>query len=394
MRGAFGLNRLRLVSTQLIPGLREAHWVALDWLVAALLLVPSVGGVLGRTPEFDVPMALTVAAAALAALPLAVRRWFPVPVLAVVLSANTIVAAAGVAGDPAVTVGLALYTVVVVGSARRALLALGVALLVTIGAEVVSLIGWYLMDWRSAANLISASVLVLVASWATGAAMRAQRRYTARTVEQLAHRAVAEERLRIARELHDVISHGMSLITAKAAVTNYLIDEQPDQARAALTVIEETGRRALVEMRQLLGVLRSDGETPELRPPPGPADLPALAAEVARAGVEVDLDVDVVELPAAVGASVYRIVQEALTNVVKHAAPARCTVSVGIDGDSLRLDVHNDVRHARPPSPPGHGIIGMRERVAAFGGTLAAGGTDGGGFRVTARLPISPGKAR
>jgi signal transduction histidine kinase len=213
---------------------------------------------------------------------------------------------------------------------------------------------------------------------------------------------VTEERLRIARELHDVIAHNMSLITVKASVTNYLIDSRPEQARAPLAIIEASGRSALNEMRTMLGVLRADdspvppsegpGAEFERTPAPNLDDLPELVEYVAEAGVHVDLEVHGSrDLPEGVALSAYRIVQESLTNVIKHAAPTRCRVRVETTDETLSLDITDDGSGGRAPYPavPGHGIVGMRERVGLFGGEFHAGPVPGGGFRVSARLPVT-----
>jgi signal transduction histidine kinase len=346
------------------------------------------------------PTWLTITAAVLAGVPIAVRRAWPVTVLAVVLAANCVLAAAGVSGSPFVIVALALYTVAVSRPPRQSVPWMAVALAVTTAAVLVGLLaGSQLPSWQVRFDLLAATIAVIPAAWALGAARRAQLAAAAMAAQQATRRAVADERLRIARELHDVITHSMSLITAKAAVANYLSDSQPDGVHDALTVIEDTGRRALAEMRRMLGVLRSDtqegepGRTANERvPAPRLADLARLAEHARQAGVAVDLDIDTAaDLPEGVALAAYRIVQEAMTNVVKHAAPTHCRVRVVRTGPELLIDV-SDVgghRRAGPAVPGGHGIIGMRERAALFGGQFEAGPSRSGGFRVTARLPLT-----
>lgn len=239
---------------------------------------------------------------------------------------------------------------------------------------------------------IGASCLLLVAGWAIGTAVRWKRDTTARLVRHLAEAAVADERRRIARELHDVIGHSMGLIAVKATVANHVADARPQEVRAALAVIEQTSRSTLVEIHRVLGLLRSDGDPREAdMPAPGVADLPALAAQARSAGVEVDLTVrEEAALSPAVAVSVYRIVQQALTNVITHAGPTRCAVTVDIDGRAAMVEVIDDgPRHGRPPraSRGGHGLIGMRERVKMYEGTFSAEFRPEGGFRVAARLP-------
>ncbi|MEU6778722.1 sensor histidine kinase [Nonomuraea angiospora] len=242
---------------------------------------------------------------------------------------------------------------------------------------------------------IGAICVLLTAGWAIGMVVRWKRDTTARLVRHLAEAAVADERRRIARELHDVIGHSMSVIAVKATVANHVADARPHEVRAALDVIERTSRSTLTEIHRVLGLLRADGDPhqPHL-PVPGMADLPELAAHARSAGVEVDLTVrEEAVLPPAVAMSVYRIVQQALTNVITHAAPTRCAVTVEIDGREAMIEVIDDgPRHGRPPRAGhgGHGLIGMRERAKMYGGTFSAGRRPEGGFHVTARLPYDP----
>jgi signal transduction histidine kinase len=386
----------------LIVRSREALWVALDCALAAFLLALTVAGAAARTANFGAPIWLSMAAAVLVAAPVAVRRRWPVAVFACVLAANTVLAAVGVAGNPAVVVALALYTVAASRPPRRSGPLMIAAVAVSTAAEAVgALASAQPVGWQTDIDLISATVLILAAAWALGATRLAQRRYADRAAEQAVLRAVADERLRIARELHDVVTHSISLITVKASVANYLIDSRPQEVRAALTVIETTGRSTLTEMRRMLGVLRADSAIAALpnanaddgrAPAPGLDDLPVLAEHAAEAGVQVDLDMPAQrDLPEGVALSAYRIVQEALTNVVKHAAPTRCHVRVTLTGPDVVIDVTDTGRGPRPvpAAADGHGIIGMRERTALFGGEFAAGPRPHGGFRVTARLPLA-----
>jgi signal transduction histidine kinase len=218
--------------------------------------------------------------------------------------------------------------------------------------------------------------------------------------EELARRAVVEERLRLARELHDVVAHAMSVIAVQSGVGAHVASTKPEEVGKALAAIEATSRAALTELRRLLGVLRHDNEPQaSLTPVPGLANLDSLLAELGKAGLAVRLWVEgtPLQLPAGVDLSAYRIVQEALTNVVKHAGPARAQVVVGYRDQEVTVEVIDDGRGAVPPAGDGrvgtgHGLIGMRERVAAFGGDLQVGPRPGGGFRVAARLPLAPGR--
>jgi signal transduction histidine kinase len=215
--------------------------------------------------------------------------------------------------------------------------------------------------------------------------------------EQAKH-AVNEERLRIAREMHDVVAHSMSVIVVQSAVATHTINSQPQEAAQALAAIETTSREALVEMRRLVGVLREEN-TPaaQLMPAPGLADVPQLVAQVEAAGVHASLRVEgeVFPLPAGVDLSAYRIVQEALTNVIKHGgATARVTLRhapthISVEVTDPGVDGSQQPAWGGLAPTTGHGLIGMRERVAVFGGELAAGPRPGGGFKVVARLPIA-----
>jgi signal transduction histidine kinase len=398
MRWGLGANTLGWMSVELavplVPWLRERHWLALDVLAATGLLVVLTVGVVGRTPVVVVPEWMIIVLCVVTAAPIAVRRMWPVPVFAVVLSANTVLAALAVGGNPAVVVALAGYTVAVRRPPGRSAVLLALAVVISVAAEAVAvLVERMRPEWVATATLIFASVLVLVAAWTMAVAVRARRLYATRSAEQLAERAVTAERLRIARELHDVITHGVTLITVKASVASYLTDSRPGDVRAALDVIETTGRSTLVEMRRMLGVLRSDDTvktTDQWGPAPGLSDIPTLIERTTDAGVTVDLHVHLGdrELPEAVSLTVYRIVQEALTNVIKHAAPTHCRIRVDTTGTGVLIDITDD-GNRRSDTTRGHGIAGMRERATLFGGQLHAGPLPHHGFRVTARLPLT-----
>jgi signal transduction histidine kinase len=226
-------------------------------------------------------------------------------------------------------------------------------------------------------------------------ALEAKNRELEAAQHELARQAVTEERLRIARELHDVVAHSMSVVAVHAGTGRMVAAADPAAAEKALATIEETTRSALAEMRQLLGILRADGgaEPAALMPAPGLADLDGLVADVGRSGVEVTLRVhgDRPAVPPGVDLSAYRVVQESLTNVLKHAGPAKAVVDVRYTETAVTVEVADDGRGAAAPAVPGgHGLAGMRERVAVHGGALDAGPIDGGGFRVFARFPLGP----
>ena len=215
-------------------------------------------------------------------------------------------------------------------------------------------------------------------------------RYLEQRRAEAAEQAVAEERSRIARELHDVVAHQVSLMTVQAGAAKTVAASDPDAALAAMSAVENAGRQALSEMRHLLHVLRQERAGGELAPQPGVADLASLAAEVTEAGTEVVFrnEGSVGRLPQRVDLAVYRIVQEALTNVIKHAGPgARATVLLRGRDDGVELTVSDD--GCGPGSAPGHGygIAGMRERAELLGGRLSACAGSQGGFRVDAFLP-------
>jgi signal transduction histidine kinase len=204
---------------------------------------------------------------------------------------------------------------------------------------------------------------------------------------------VAEERARLARELHDVVAHAVSMVVVQAEA-GAAAGGPPDRVEEAFDAIADTGRTALAELRRLLGVLRSPGEAGPREPQPGVAQLEPLVESVRRAGLPVEVRVEGADrpLPPGVDLSAYRIVQEALTNSVKHAGPARASVLLRYGERDLELEVVDDGRGPRTGSAAGHGLAGMRERTALLGGELDAGPAPGGGFTVRARLPLEPSR--
>jgi signal transduction histidine kinase len=328
------------------------------------------------------------------------RRQLPRPVLAVVLLAAVAALLARREGPSVFYVVLALYSVVAVSS-RRAALAIVAAVAAAILTAVIAGGGDQLVP-----SAIAGVALVLLA-WLAGENTRASRVYASQQTERAAEkaaaaeaersaqvrRALADERAEIARELHDIVAHAMSVIAVRSGVARMVIDTQPEQARDALAIIETTTRQSLQEMRLLVGVLRDSGDhSGELSPAPGLGDLGPLIAGTALAGVDVDLarDGTVRALPPAADLSAYRIVQEALTNVVRHAGPTRAQVRIRYRPDEVVIEVTDDgPQGPRPAAVPragsGHGLIGMRERAALFGGDLTA-GPQAAGFGVRASL--------
>ncbi|GIH97357.1 sensor histidine kinase [Planobispora siamensis] len=347
--------------------------------------------------------------AAVLSLPIALRRHRPRAVLALACAAAvsatvTGAVAAGAIWLSFVPTALVLYVVASTASVAWSAAALAACL----SAAVTAILVFYAQVFPGLAPAATPSEIppawpieigvtgvLLSAAWAVGAVVRWKRETTSRLVRHRAESAVTDERRRIARELHDIIGHSMSLITVKATVANHVADTRPEEARAALAVIEQTSRSTLTEIHRVLGLLRAEGEPQQDHMPvPGVADLPELAGHARSAGVEVDLTVrEEAVLSPAVAMSVYRIVQQALTNVVTHAGPTRCSVTVDIGGGEAVIEVVDDgPRHGRPPRtvPGGHGLIGMRERARMYGGTFSAGPRPEGGFRVSASLPYGP----
>jgi signal transduction histidine kinase len=346
-------------------------------------------------------LALGYALALLHTLPLAARRRFPGAVLGISVASGLAFAAIGLPPfflGPAILV--AVYSVAAYGSRWVAVAGLAVA--------EVGLVAVQLTPVKHQGETLVGYMGILAVAWLLGQFAYNYRAYAARLEErtaelerareELARRAVAEERLRLARELHDVVAHAMSVIAVQSGVGAHVADSQPEEVGKALAAIEATSRAALTELRRLLGVLRQDSDEPQgdLSPVPGLADLDSLLAEVAKAGLAVRLRVEGTPspLPAGVDLSAYRIVQEALTNVVKHAGPATAQVLIRYRDQEVAVEVTDDGRGVGAVAgdgrkATGHGLIGMRERVAAFGGDLEVGPRPGGGFRVAARLPLA-----
>jgi signal transduction histidine kinase len=337
---------------------------------------------------------------------LAVRRRYPVVCLVLVgaiqvgLSATSTAVGANVPAEL-----IAPYSVAAHAGRRSRLVMAGVVAGVLV---VVALPVWS----RAQARQDALALLIGGAgAWLLGTVMRSRRQEVGRLAEHadrlererelLARQAVADERLRIARELHDVVAHNLSVLVVRAQAMQPIVVRDPDRARGLAVSIEETGREALTEMRQLLGVLRAedDGDQPATSPPgpqPGLDRLDALMEQVREAGLPVTLTTDggPRRLAPAADLSAYRIVQEALTNVLRHAGPARAEVAVRYLDDGLTIAIVDDGRGASARlnsnqlPGAGHGLVGMRERVALFGGELRAGPRLGGGFEVRARIPF------
>jgi signal transduction histidine kinase len=332
------------------------------------------------------------------------RRRAPTAVLAGTTAIGVLMIVAGYPGGSAIFGACcAAYAVAVYGSGDE-----GAELVVTLRHAAAVAVAAIALGVASVApgargqsgtwGVLAVSALV-AASWVLGYAIRTRRAYIAELKARAARleaeegeraaRAVVDERLRIARELHDVIGHSISLITVQAEAATRSVRTNPDAVPGFLTRISAASRQALAEMRHVLAVLRPDAEA-ELSPQPGLADLGELVERLTAGGVETRLDVEPMDLPPGVALTVYRIVQESLTNVLKHAGPgARAAVTVVRSESSVRVSVHDDgAGPSGPAASTAHGIVGMCERVAVYGGTLRTGARAGGGFEVEALIPM------
>lgn len=334
---------------------------------------------------------------------LAVRRRFPLGaaiVVSIALTVEWLAFGAPEGFGVFVTLVIAGYSVAAHEDRRRALAGLG--------ALAVTGVVW---SWRDPVNtnlsdhVQSAEWLApVVIAWLLGAYLRTRRLYVSalseraeraeREREERTEAAVASERARIARELHDIVAHSVSVMVVQAEAADEMLDrDRPDRARAPVWKIQETGRAALTDMRRMLGILREVDSGPALTPQPGIANLELLLAKVRESGLPVDLEVagEPEPLPPGIDLSAYRIVQEALTNALKYAGQAHVRVAVRYVPGALELEVSDDGPGRANGSDGGHGLVGMRERVALFGGELDAGPAPGGGYVVRARLPLKEG---
>jgi len=393
------------LSNRMTPG----QWVAVDVAAAVAAMLVMTFGLRLRGLHTSLPTPGMAAATVAASLPVAVRRVWPLPVLAAVTAAVAVLTAAGSA--PLTTdlmLGMASYMVAVRLSRPVAVAAL-VAVETAIGAGLLTAAATVHVQ-----NVMLHSMLAAAAMWFVGFGVRERRTYQAGLAEQAQQQqraetergmhALQQERLLIARELHDVLAHTLSVVTVQAGVGRRVGPARPAEALRALAAVEEASRGALDELRRVLSLLRDDGAAgpagagASLAPAPGLGDLDGLAAMVRAAGTPVQLDAtgERMAVPPAAALTAYRIVQEALTNVVRHAPGARATVVVRISAAGVRIRVTDTGRPAGPAGLAGaaasgaghHGIAGMRERAAVFGGTLDAAPLPGGGFQVAAFLPV------
>jgi signal transduction histidine kinase len=442
--------------------LRPGLWAALDYAVALLCAVIIFGTTFraGRyalragvvSANAWLPLVLSLVLALGLAIPVAIRRRSPLGALVMSLTGSVVALALSgeVIRGPFLPLALVLY--VVAATCRRAVAVAGLAASLAVMAVQGLLLR---LDGRGAGDAGALS-LILATCWTAGYAVQQRRAYAAHLADQAATSAVTQERLRIARELHDVVAHSMTVVAVQAGFGEYVFDSQPGEARAALGAIQTVSREALSDMQRLLGVLRQaaaadtagtagttstmetgstagpgstagkagiagtgsaagvagarDGRPGDARaralaplaPAPGLADLERLVARTAGAGVRVAVERTgrVRDIPAGIDLSAYRIVQESLTNVVKHSGAGRCEVVIDYGASDLSVQITDpgdgpaapaDGRRtgALPAVRSGHGITGMRERVSLCGGEFSAAPLPSRGFQVTARLPLA-----
>jgi signal transduction histidine kinase len=394
--------------------------LAQDALLGVLVAVMHVQGVLAKPPDAPVrPLTdfghLGFVLLIVSGLVLVARRRWPATVFIIAALASLVYFSLDFSDGPGwIGLFIALYTLTAYGDGRRSVViaAVGITVLATgwliVGSDVEprAAIGW--VFFRIAASVMAAALGESVRTRRVVAADALERAARAeRTREEEARSRVEAERLRIAREVHDTVAHAIAIINVQAGVTAYMLDKRPDRAREALVTIEQTSAQALHEMRAVLGVLRDtdNGRVPR----PGVGQVNELTAMAREAGLDVKLDVPspTSPLPSAVDHTVYRILQEAITNVIRHVGPTQVTVALEYGTDALEIRVTDEgARGADGEDPwgrqqaagaldggstePGRGLVGMRERCGLLGGELTAGRRTCGGFEVKARLPLAP----
>lgn len=371
---AVGLAALSLVTLWFFNDALEEYTTEPNWFATVLILVQT--------------------------LPLALRRKYPTPVLAVVIAGFIVERLIDYPNtESTFAVAFALHAVGSDLMPRRTSMVVGWS--AVIGITAFTALG-------VAVGQVPVITVIIMGALTTAAFLLGREVHTRRsyqlTLERRAERllgerearareAVLDERARIARELHDVVAHEMTVMTIQAAAGQRVFDTSPDEAKRALAAIEQAGHEGLTEMRRLIHFLR-DGTSSAKRPQPGVASVPDLVAQMGEAGLPIAFDIsgEVVPLPPGLDLNAYRIIQESLTNVLKHGGPrATATVSVSYLPDELHIEVTDDGRGAAEAlasaNGSGQGLVGMRQRADLFGGTIEAGPRPGGGFRVTARLP-------
>lgn len=373
-----------------------------DVALAVVVFCLEVIGVLSRAVQesntFSLSMLGDVPAAtylllAISSVALLWRRARPLVVLSITLAAGLVWDVIQLADGPSLAILVSLYGVGrYITDDRTSFLAVGAAMVVAVADDLVE---------GEEVSVIGVSLGLVLLAWYVGRRIKGRRAYLALVEERAAYlereraaearRAVDEERTRIARELHDLVAHRVSMITVQAGAAQTVAQSDPARAMQAMEAVEQAGREALEELRQVLGVLRADGAPGALGPMHGLADIPELVAETERAGVDVSLSTDGTPdaLPARVDLASYRIVQEALTNVVKHAGPdPGAEVRLSADDGALTIEVIDRGSGVSTLPGSGQGLVGMRERAALLGGSFEAGPRPDGGFRIMARLPL------
>jgi len=377
--------------------LRGANPWVIDSLLATAFLVIMLVGHLGTTDtavKYHDPNLVSVLLVIGVAVPYYFRRQAPLAVLLISGACLLALAVGGYQSGPAAGVLLVgLYTVAAWCDVRNRAIGAGA---VVIGLTVAAVMG---TPGGTSESGVALTFTAFAAAYLFGSTVRNRRLY----VEQLearasalererdeeTRRAIAEERLRMAQELHDVVAHSMGVIAVQAGVGAHVADSEPCEAKKALEAISQTSRSTLLEIRRMLGVLRED-QGASYVPAPGLADLHRLVRDVASTGLDAKVRIEGTtrELPPGMDFTAYRIVQEALTNVLKHAGPATATIIIGYEDTALRLEILDDGRGVNGRATPGgHGLVGMRERVGVYRGSFEAGPRTGGGFRVAVRLP-------
>ena len=379
-----------------IKDLARSYWF--DGLIAVLAVVAMLELIIGRdSPASARTLWFALPAVAVSVTPIFARRRFP---FAGPAAYWFLAAGISLVDWRPIPFAVSLFPVgltvaFLLGNLRNSLkAALGLAIVAGASAIVV-----YVIPDHSTAELVFIPIEFVIA-WVGGFAVRERSEQVAaaeirtlmaeRERDAAARVAVAEERARIARELHDIVAHSVSVMVLQVGAVRHKLPDELAEDRDALTGVERAGRSALAEMRRLLGAMRSDGEEAELAPQPGLDGLDSLVEEVGRAGLPVRLHVDgePFSLPRAIDLSAYRIVQEGLTNALKHSRASIAEVTVRYRSDELQLEIRDDGIGTATSDGLGHGLVGIRERVKIYGGEMSAGTANGGGFVLSTRLPL------
>jgi len=375
------------------------RWLT-DALIAAIVTVVEVGGSAAAGAHHSQKHALGAAGYLLLAaggMSLIARRRYPVGVLAVTLGSALAASALGDAGVAWLALIVAFFTAVQAGHRAAAIASLVIGYLVSVWPPWLVGTSDHPSATFALTLLIGLLVLLSAAELIRSGSQRAQA--LRRSREEELRRRASEDRMRMARDLHDVVAHNISVINVQANTALHLMDRQPQRAREALSTINEVSSQALAELRSVLGVLRDAGQDAPRAPSPGLDRVDELAAGMRAAGLAVRIERkgSPVPLPGGADLAAYRIVQEALTNTARHSGGSAATVRITYREDGVEIEVDDDGGPDGPaprPGGTGHGIAGMTERAQAFGGWLRAGPRSGGGFRVHARLPAEPDSHR